>query len=120
VSQHLESDRKTKIEVARTILDRRSAGPILCITHSCSNGGDLPVRRTRAVVCSEASGPWQGVRRYFVTFTPNYQGELMRLRIMALAVVTAPKIGIAQALTGLYVRVEAGHAPAGADWRWGA
>jgi hypothetical protein len=33
----------------------------------------------------------------------------MRLRIMALAIVTAPKIGIAQPLAGLYVGIEAGH-----------
>ena len=35
------------------------------------------------------------------------QGELMRHRIMAIAIVTGPKIGIVQPLAGLYVG--AGH-----------
>ena len=37
------------------------------------------------------------------------QGELMRHRIMAIAIVTGPKIGIVQQLAGLYVGVGAGH-----------
>jgi hypothetical protein len=46
--------------VTRTILDGRSAGPILRVTHPYSHGSDLTVRHTRAVVCFGTSGSWQG------------------------------------------------------------
>jgi hypothetical protein len=48
------------MEVTRTIPDGRSAAPILRVTHPYSHGSDLMVRHTRAVVCSETSGSWQG------------------------------------------------------------
>jgi hypothetical protein len=68
------------------------------VTHSYSHGRDLPVRRPRAVVCSETSGSWQG--SMLLCRMHSNQGDLLRLRIMASAIMTAPKIGTAQPLAG--------------------
>ena len=80
-------------ERAYTILNRRSAGPILRVPYSYSHGSDLLVRHTRAVVCSETFGSWQGPMLLCRILRP---WGIDGLWIMVFAIVTAPKNGIAR------------------------